>query len=59
MSLNANCRTLLVLVAVMLAEYWVYAKADESTSEITLAPAKVAEKSFGVPVSSASHKETL
>jgi hypothetical protein len=58
-SLKTNCSTLLALVAVTLAENWVYGKAGEFTKESTLTPAKVAEKSFGVPVSTASQKDTL
>ena len=48
----------MVLLAVTLPENWVYPSAGEFTSESTLVPAKVAEKSFGVPVSSASQKDT-
>ena len=47
-----------MLVAVALPENWVYPSAGEFTSESMLVPAKVAEKSFGVPSSSASQKDT-
>jgi hypothetical protein len=55
---NANCRTLLALVATTLPENWVYDRAGEFTSDIMVVPAKLHEKSFGVPSSSASQKET-
>ena len=56
--LNANCRTLLLLLAITLPENWVYDRAGEFVSESTVVPAKVAVKSFGVPSSSASQKDT-
>jgi hypothetical protein len=56
--LNANCRTLLVLVAVTLPENCVYGSWGEFTSESRVTPAKVAEKSFVAPLSTASQKDT-